>query len=226
MTTPVREPTEDVFLSPNIFASAVELPQDFVEWQLDTRRAMFERIAQKDFIPSFGAHLPVLVTFNAQGDFPIPTAHNGAGFTPRDEFSITMSACFRRARLLRGQAARRNARRGSRQSVCFTIIRNGWICAAWVCLRFFKGRPTATSKPMRACVALHGCGSGLSQLSSERLGGIVVPAPRATNSSTRRGSYSSTSVFTSTSPRIPSATSCGSRRCTTNRRITGGREAQ
>ena len=109
MTTPVREPTEDVFLSPNIFASAVELPQDFEEWQLDTRRAMFERIAQKDFIPSFGAHLPVLVTFNAQGDFPIPTAHNGAGFTPRDEFSITMSACFRRARLLRGQAARRNS---------------------------------------------------------------------------------------------------------------------
>ena len=69
-----------------VVASAVELPQDFVAWQLDTRRAMFERIAQEDFIPSFGAHLPVLVTFNAQGDFPIHTANKGAGFTPKDEF--------------------------------------------------------------------------------------------------------------------------------------------
>ncbi len=65
---------------------ARELPEDFVRWQLDVRRTMLERIAQDEFIPTFGAHLPVLVTRDAASAFPAHTANKGAGFTPKDEY--------------------------------------------------------------------------------------------------------------------------------------------
>ncbi len=63
-----------------------ELPFEFIDWQLELRKTMFQRIMKQDFIPSFQAHLPVMATLNPNGRFPIHTATKGTGFLPKDEF--------------------------------------------------------------------------------------------------------------------------------------------
>ncbi len=63
-----------------------ELPQEFIDWQLELRKSMFQRIKAQDFIPNFHAHLPVMATMNPNGQFPIHMATKGTGFLPKDEF--------------------------------------------------------------------------------------------------------------------------------------------
>ncbi|MBI3962245.1 MAG: hypothetical protein HY335_05795 [Deinococcus sp.] len=63
-----------------------ELPREFIDWQRGEREKLFERIAGREHIPTFSAHLPVVVTINRDGRFPAHTANKGAGFTARDEW--------------------------------------------------------------------------------------------------------------------------------------------
>lgn len=62
-----------------------DMPEEFFSWQVDSRLAMFERIAGGKRIVDFHAHLPVVATVSADLNFPIHTATKATGLLPRDE---------------------------------------------------------------------------------------------------------------------------------------------
>ncbi|MFQ5595465.1 MAG: universal stress protein, partial [Anaerolineae bacterium] len=64
---------------------AQSLPDAFIQWQLATRRAMYDTITAGRHPRRHPAHLPVMITFKADGAFPVRVATKGAGLTPRDE---------------------------------------------------------------------------------------------------------------------------------------------
>lgn len=65
---------------------ATALPQVFLNWQLETRRAMYRTLAAGNHPSRHPAHLPVMITFNLPGEaFPVRVANKGAALTPRDE---------------------------------------------------------------------------------------------------------------------------------------------
>jgi nucleotide-binding universal stress UspA family protein len=61
------------------------LPETFVRWQIAARRAMYQAIAAGGHPRRHPAHLPVMITFTGNGNFPVHVATKGAGFTPRDD---------------------------------------------------------------------------------------------------------------------------------------------
>lgn len=61
------------------------LSKDFMEWQVESRKELFNRIERGEFIAMFGVHLPVLVTLNKEGAFPFNTGNRGAGLVPKAE---------------------------------------------------------------------------------------------------------------------------------------------
>jgi len=88
-------------LSPVIAAPvAAGLPDAFIRWQLETRRATYDAIRAGRHPRRHTAHLPVMITFQDNGDFPVRVATKGAGFTPRDD------ALDRYIALLEGALAR------------------------------------------------------------------------------------------------------------------------
>ena len=66
-------------------AAVQALPETFLRWQIDARRRMYNLIAAGKHPRRHPAHLPVMITFTSEGDFPIRVATKGAGLTPRDE---------------------------------------------------------------------------------------------------------------------------------------------
>ncbi|MFQ5859127.1 MAG: universal stress protein, partial [Anaerolineae bacterium] len=81
----MRELSGQATLTGQIDTRAQSLPNAFIQWQLDTRRAMLEAIRAGRHPRRFAAHLPVMITFNGDGAFPVRVATKGAGLTPRDE---------------------------------------------------------------------------------------------------------------------------------------------
>ncbi|MFQ5651079.1 MAG: hypothetical protein ACE5IY_14155 [bacterium] len=70
---------------------------EFLRWQLEDRRAIFQDIAAKDIVPSFASHLPVVTTVNPNGAlFPFHTSTKGVGLLPRDEYLQHYCDYFRR----------------------------------------------------------------------------------------------------------------------------------
>ncbi|MFQ5650565.1 MAG: hypothetical protein ACE5IY_11540 [bacterium] len=59
---------------------------EFLHWQLEDRQAIFQDIANKEVVPSFAAHLPVVTTVSRQGVFPFHTSTKGVGLLPKDEY--------------------------------------------------------------------------------------------------------------------------------------------
>lgn len=72
-------------VSSDLSRTARPLPGRFLDWQIAARRAMYEAILAGQHPRRHPAHLPVMITFEAQGEFPIRVATKGAGLTPRDE---------------------------------------------------------------------------------------------------------------------------------------------
>lgn len=72
--------------APNAEGSAIELPPEFIEWQMSERRAMYSLVAKGQRPTKFGAHLPVAVTLNQERSFPVHSATKGTGFLPCDEY--------------------------------------------------------------------------------------------------------------------------------------------
>jgi len=64
--------------------SIVELPEQFVQWQLDYKRRIYDAIARDEYIAFNAGHLPVVGTWDDQGFVP-NLANKGVGFTPKDE---------------------------------------------------------------------------------------------------------------------------------------------
>ena len=61
-----------------------ELPDNFVQWQLDYKRRVYDAISKDEYIAFNAGHLPVVGTWDDQGLVP-NLANKGVGFTPRDE---------------------------------------------------------------------------------------------------------------------------------------------
>jgi len=62
----------------------LELPEQFVQWQLDYKRRVYDAIARDEYIAFNAGHLPVVGTWDDQGLVP-NLANKGVGFTPKDE---------------------------------------------------------------------------------------------------------------------------------------------
>ena len=61
-----------------------ELPEKFVNWQLDYKKYVYSTIEKDEYIAFNQGHLPVVATIG--GDNPFPNlANKGIGFTPKDE---------------------------------------------------------------------------------------------------------------------------------------------
>ena len=61
-----------------------ELPQAFIQWQLDYKRRVYDAIEKDEYIAFNAGHLPVVATMNDEGLIP-NLANKGVGFTPKDE---------------------------------------------------------------------------------------------------------------------------------------------
>jgi hypothetical protein len=61
-----------------------ELPQNFVRWQLDYKRGIYDAIEKNEYVAFNAGHLPVVGTWSADSAFP-NLANKGVGFTPKDE---------------------------------------------------------------------------------------------------------------------------------------------
>ncbi len=79
LTTPIAP------IAPDLATQAQPLPAAFIQWQIDARRVMYEAIAAGGHPHRHPAHLPVMITFQDDGRFPVHVATKGAGLTPRDE---------------------------------------------------------------------------------------------------------------------------------------------
>lgn len=62
-----------------------ELPQTFIQWQLDYKRRVYDAIEKDEYIAFNAGHLPVVATLNDEGIIP-NLANKGIGFTPKDEY--------------------------------------------------------------------------------------------------------------------------------------------
>ena len=61
-----------------------ELPENFVQWQLDYKRRVYDAISKDEYIAFNAGHLPVVGTWDDNGLVP-NLANKGVGFTPKDE---------------------------------------------------------------------------------------------------------------------------------------------
>ena len=80
----VHVAVQPLVTQPDFVAQAQPLPEAFIRWQIEARRAMYDAIAAGKHPRRHPAHLPVMITFQ-EGEFPVRVATKGAGLTPRDE---------------------------------------------------------------------------------------------------------------------------------------------
>ncbi len=73
------------------------LPTEFIEWQINERRSLFQTLAQ-GIKPNFlSSHIPTLLTLNrTNDDFPLNAASKGVGLVPDDPLISTMTKQLKR----------------------------------------------------------------------------------------------------------------------------------
>ncbi|HTR20481.1 MAG TPA: hypothetical protein VMH88_06440 [Gemmatimonadales bacterium] len=63
-----------------------ELPEQFIQWQLDYKRRIYDAISKDEYIAFNAGHLPVVGTWSGEDQtFFANLANKGVGFTPKDE---------------------------------------------------------------------------------------------------------------------------------------------
>jgi hypothetical protein len=62
----------------------LELPEQFVRWQLDYKRRVYDAIEKNEYVAFNAGHLPVVGTWDDEKLVP-NLANKGVGFTPKDE---------------------------------------------------------------------------------------------------------------------------------------------
>jgi hypothetical protein len=62
-----------------------ELPHKFVNWQLEYKKYIYDKIEKDEYIAFNQGHLPVVATMANGSTFP-NLANKGVGFTPKDEY--------------------------------------------------------------------------------------------------------------------------------------------
>ncbi|MFQ5701801.1 MAG: PCP reductase family protein, partial [Acidobacteriota bacterium] len=65
--------------------TAHDLPEEFIRWQLSTRREILHQIAKRRPITVFNTHLAVVSTMRNNGQFPIHSSIKETGFLPKDD---------------------------------------------------------------------------------------------------------------------------------------------
>ncbi len=63
----------------------VRLPDTFVDWIVEGRKAMYDMLEGQGHAPFFGSHLPVVVTQSRHDRFPFNTGNKGLGLLPVPE---------------------------------------------------------------------------------------------------------------------------------------------
>ncbi len=67
------------------------LPSDFIEWQINERRLLFESLSRQTAPVFLSPHLPTLLTLNRdKNDFPLNAASKGVGLVPNDSVIETL----------------------------------------------------------------------------------------------------------------------------------------
>jgi hypothetical protein len=61
------------------------LPENFVQWQLDYKRRIYDAISRDEYVAFNAGHLPVVGTWGEEKLVPT-LANKGVGFTPTDEW--------------------------------------------------------------------------------------------------------------------------------------------
>lgn len=75
-----------------------ELPQKFLHWITEGRRAMYNKILNKDTDGRFhSAHLPVMTTYSKDTTFPFNSSNKGVGFLPKPEYLEYFIERFKKA---------------------------------------------------------------------------------------------------------------------------------
>lgn len=63
-----------------------ELPEQFIQWQLDYKRRIYDAISKDEYIAFNAGHLPVVGTWSGEDQAAFANlANKGVGFTPKDE---------------------------------------------------------------------------------------------------------------------------------------------
>lgn len=62
------------------------LPQKFIDWQIQSRREIFEKLLRREPVHFLASHLPVLATLTPEGT--INLANKGVGLVPKDEYLV------------------------------------------------------------------------------------------------------------------------------------------
>jgi hypothetical protein len=62
-----------------------ELPEKFINWQLDYKKYIYDKIEKDEYVAFNQGHLPVVATLGGHSPFP-NLANKGVGFTPKDEY--------------------------------------------------------------------------------------------------------------------------------------------
>ena len=61
------------------------LPEKFVNWQLEYKKYVYDKIEKDEYLAFNQGHLPVVATLGSGSPFP-NLANKGVGFTPKDEY--------------------------------------------------------------------------------------------------------------------------------------------
>ncbi len=64
-----------------------ELPENFINWQLDYKKHIYDAIEKDEYIAFNQGHLPVVASISGSSPFP-NLANKGVGFTPKDEYLV------------------------------------------------------------------------------------------------------------------------------------------
>lgn len=72
----------------------VALPQKFLDWQIESRRQLFEQLLSREPVRFLASHLPVLATLNPEGTSNL--ANKGVGLIPQDEHLTSYVELFKR----------------------------------------------------------------------------------------------------------------------------------
>lgn len=64
---------------------SVSLPDEFMDWVIEGRRAMYDVIEGVGTAPFFQAHLPVVVTRTRSKPIPFNTSNKGVGLLPQED---------------------------------------------------------------------------------------------------------------------------------------------
>lgn len=87
------------------------LPDGFMDWQLQSRKRLFELLERGEHPLTFGAHLPIVATRSDKDPFAIHTSNKGAGLVPRPSVLLQVveqyENCLRRSKNIPLQEGRR-----------------------------------------------------------------------------------------------------------------------